>query len=190
MKKQKDIPRIVNILGKGDGWEEIKNAPAGINYGINDAFLRTPEIDVTFHMHDMEAFLKDPKTNSSTKLCIEYANANPDKEFYTIYQWNKIPHSKAYPFEEISERFKTNYFASTIEYAIAYALWKGCDVMNLYGINMTVKQEYIDQKPGCEFWIGMAMGMGVEVNLQWEHSSLLKTRNGLLYGYNLKQGKY
>lgn len=186
----KKKPRIVNILGKGEGWEAIEDAPQGLVYGINDAFLRTPSVDVSFHMHDMEAFLKDPKTNSSTKLCIEHALANPEKEFYTIYEWSKIPHSKAYPFEEIAEKFQTNYFTSTIEYAIAYALWKGCDVINLYGINMTVKQEYVDQKPGCEFWIGVAKGMGVEVNLQHEYTSLLKTRNSLLYGYNVKQGRY
>jgi hypothetical protein len=184
------MARIVNILGKGDGWEGIENAKHGEIYGINDAFLRTPQVTKTFHMHDLEQFLKDPKTNSSTRLCIEHANAHPEMEFYTTYEWPRIPHSKAFPLEEVSDKFKTNYFASTIEYAMAYALWAGCDVLNLYGINMTVKQEYIDQKPGCEFWVGVAKGMGVEVNLQYEHTSLLKTRNGLLYGYNVKQGSF
>jgi hypothetical protein len=183
-------PRIVHVLGKGEGWEAVKKLPKGSEiYGINDAFLRTPEVTKTFHMHDLEEFLKKPSSHSSTNLCIQHANANPDMEFFTLYEWKRIPHSKEFPLDEISQKFKTNYFTSTIEYAIAYALWEGVDVINLLGINMTVKQEYIDQKPGCEFWMGIAKGMGVEVRTQEEHTSLLKTRNGLLYGYNIRQYK-
>jgi hypothetical protein len=180
---------VVNILAKGDGWDEIESAPPGLIYAINDAFLRTPGVNATFHIHDMEAFYNDPKTHSSTKLCIDAAIDNPEMDFFTTKNWKKIPHSKAYPLDEVSEYFGTSYFASTIEYAMAYAMWKHREpgIMNLYGVNMTVKQEYIDQKPGVEFWVGMAMGRGWKVNLQKGHTSILKTRNGLLYGYNSKQ---
>jgi len=182
--------RIVHILGKGEGWHAIKDVPKGSNiYGINDAFLRTPEVTKTFHMHDLEIFLKKPSTHSSTNLCIQHANEKPEMDFYSLYAWNKIPHCKEYPLNEITERFHTSYFTSSIEYAIAYALWEGVDELYLHGINMTVKQEYIDQKPGVEFWIGVAKGMGVKVHTQDEYTSLLKSRNGLLYGYNIRQWK-
>jgi hypothetical protein len=180
----------VYILGKGGGWEAIKDVPAGSEiYGINDAFLRTPEVTKTFHMHDMEEFYKSPKTYSSTKLCIEHANNKPEMDFITIYPWKRIPHSKEFPLSEAVERFQTSYFTSTIEFAIAYAIMEGATEIELIGINMSAKQEYIDQKPGCEFWIGIAKGMGIKITQQEDVTSLLKTRNGLVYGYNIKQWK-
>jgi hypothetical protein len=181
--------KVVNILGKGDGWDKISEAKEGVIYGCNDSFLRTPEVSVTFHMHDLNKFANAKNTASSTKLTALNANKRPDMEFYSIYKWPNIPHCKEYPLDEIINYFDLPipYFTSTIEYMIAFALWRGCEIMNLYGCNMTVKQEYVEQKPGMEFWIGMAMGRGCKVNLQHEYTSLLKTRNSELYGYNMKQ---
>jgi len=179
---------LIHILGKGDGWEAIKEVPKGeIVYGCNDAFLRTPTVTHTFHMHDLEAFYKDKNTHSSTKLCVEHIKDHPEMEFYTVKAWDMIPTAKEYPLQEVVKRFGTCYFTSSIEYMIAYALMKGATKLKFYGINMTVKQEYIDQKPGVEFWLGMAKGMGVEYELQHEYTSLMKTRDGLLYGYLINQ---
>lgn len=191
------MKKIINILAKGDGWEKIKEITdkpveeRGLIYGVNDAFLRTPEVDVTFHMHDLDVFSKDKETASSTKLCIQRAKNKPEMRFISIKKFSKIPHCEEYPLQEIIEYFKLPiaYITSGIEYMIAYALMEGVDVLNYFGCNMTVKQEYIEQKPGMEFWTGMAMGMGVEVNLQLEKTSLLKTKDGLLYGYNIRQFK-
>ena len=181
---------IVNILGKGTGWKEIENAPEGFIYGCNDAFLRTPEVTHAFHMHNMDDFGKAEKTASSTRLCKTYANEmRPDMRFITLEHWSEIPSSEAYPLDEIIEKFGVCYFTSTIDYMIAYALNEGAKEINLYGINMSVKSEYAYEKPGAEFWIGMAMGMGVKVNLQTEHTSLMKSRDGLLYGYLTPQFK-
>jgi hypothetical protein len=178
----------IYILGKGDGWREIENAPKGsIIYGTNDAFLRTPEVTHSFHMHDLKAFLEKPDTHSSTKLCIEHAKLKPEMEFYTIKPFPEIKQAKLYPLDEIIDHFKVCYFTSTIEYMIAFALWKGVKNLKLYGCNMSVKQEYIEQKPGMEYWVGRAVGMGVNVELQHQYTSLLKTKNSLLYGYLINQ---
>lgn len=174
---------VVNILGKGQGWERIEYQKEGIIYGCNDAFLRTPEVAITFHMHDLEEYYHDEARGSSTRLCVDAANENPNMEFYTIYKWDRIPHSKEFPLDEIIKEFGVCYFTSTIEYMIAYAIWKGAKKLNYFGVNMTVEQEYIEQKPGVEFWTGIAMGRGIEVNLQHDVTSLLKTKSGELYGY-------
>jgi len=51
------MSKHVYILGKGDGWDKIKEAPKGsVIYGVNDACLRTPEVTHTFHMHDLKDF--------------------------------------------------------------------------------------------------------------------------------------
>ena len=184
------MPMIIHILGKGDGWEEIKNVPSGsIIYGCNDAFLRTPEVTHTFHMHDLDKFLKDEKTASSTRLCILRANKNPGMEFYSIKEFDSIPHLKEYPLDEIIEHFKlpVAYFTSGPDYMIAYAVYAGATELNYYGLNMSVHEEWYYQKPGVEFWTGIAMGRGITVNIQYENTSLFKTRNSEIYGYNIRQ---
>lgn len=179
---------IVNILAKGDGWNEIPDKPEGLVYGVNDSFIRT-RCDVAFHMHDLDVWESREGAESSTKLVIQYANEHPEVEFYTVKPFSKIPHAKLYPLEEIIDHFKTNYFTNGISYMIAYALWKGATQLNLYGVNMTVKQEYIEQKPNVEYWLGRAEGMGVKVKYQWKYTSLMKAKDGLLYGYFMDQWK-
>lgn len=192
---------IAHILGKGHGWEKIKDIldelkeARGVIYGVNDAFLRTPEVDVTVHCHDLAKFLAKKDTHSSTKLTIKRANDNPEMEFISIYPYHKIKTCKEFPIVEVSKFFNlpVAYYTSGIEYMIAYAMWRAeqegqpLKEMNYYGCNMTVKDEYKEQKPGMEFWTGMAMGRGVKVNFQLYNTSLLKTKDGLLYGYNIRQ---
>lgn len=177
---------IVNILGKGDGWRELPEKPEGVVYGVNDAFLRQ-RCDVSFHMHDLNVWEKREGSESSTKLIVEHIKDYPDMEFYTVKPYAKIPQAKIYPLEEIIDHFGTNYFTNGISYIIAYALWKGATKINLYGVNMTVSEEYIEQKPNVEYWLGRAQGGGVEVSFQWQYTSLLKAKDGLLYGYFMSQ---
>lgn len=177
---------IINLLGKGDGWDRLPDNPEGLVWGVNDAFLRT-KCDATFHMHDLEAFYKDEQTHSSMKLTILNANEQPEMDFWTLKPYKEISHAKIYPLEDIINRFKTNYFTSGPSYMIAYALYTGAKEIRLYGLNMTIKEEYIEQKPCIEFWVGMAMGMGVKVVLQHDVTSILKSKDGLLYGYLTKQ---
>ncbi len=180
----------IHILGKGAGWDKIKDVKPGKDdeiWGVNDCFLRTKTVGKTFHMHDMEVFSKQNHTESSVKLTILNANEKPKMDFYTIYEWDKIPHSKEYPLDEVIDHFKVCYFSSTPEYMIALAVMWGVEELYYYGINMSVRQEYIQEKPGVEFWTGMAMGRGVKVHLQHENTSLLKVRDGKLYGYLMNQ---
>lgn len=177
---------IINILGKGAGWNEIPDKPDGLVYGINDACLRT-KVDVTFHMHHLDEFAINEHTESSTRLFKQYACDHPEMEIYTTRKWDEIPHAKEYPFEDIIDKFKICYFSCTVDYALAYALYAGAKQINLYGINMTVNEEYREQKPGVEFWCGMALGMGTKLIYQPRWTSLFKTRDGLLYGYKTNQ---
>ncbi len=189
MKKKK----IINILGKGDGWRRIfEDHAAGKlegseTYGCNDVFIPCPFVSKTFHMHDMDVFLEQEKSKYSTKKCIEVAKERPDMEFYTLDVWDKIKNSKKYPLDKMVEHFGVCYFTNTIDYMIAFALYNGATELNFYGVNMTVLLEYKEQKPSVEYWLGRAMGMGVKCNLQHDVTSLLKSKDGLLYGYLIPQ---
>ena len=69
----------------------------------------------------------------------------------------------------------------------AWAIREGFKELSLLGLNMTVYKEYIEQKPGMEFWLGIALGKGIKINLQHDQCSLLKTRDSNIYGYFMRQ---
>lgn len=93
-----------------------------------------------------------------------------------------VPNSIAYPFDEVCDKFlggirkgedRVRYFGSTFDYMMGIALLEGFERIEIYGIGMDSDNEYANQKPSAEFWIGIALGLGIEVYLTPE-SKLLK----------------
>lgn len=107
--------------------------------------------------------------------------------------------TKRYPFWRIVKKFGVDYFTSTICHMLAYALDKSVvrignmfvlkpdayTKLKLYGVDMVTSQEYLLQKGGVEFWLGLAYGLGIE----WEiakGSAVMKTPSGTPYGLRPK----
>lgn len=91
-----------------------------------------------------------------------------------------------YPFGEVCSRFDTDYFSSTLDYAIALALYRDFGEITLYGCTMSFA-DYGKLKCGADFWCGVAKGMGVKLRVHGE-TTIMKTTDGLIYGYGIKQG--
>jgi len=103
-----------------------------------------------------------------------------------------------YPYKALTEYFGSEYFTDTICYMIAYALYThshlainedgvvkpDLDVplkIRLFGIDMSTTREYQQSKGGVEFWLGIARGMGCEIeNVQG--SVILRSSLGVPYG--------
>lgn len=172
------MSKVVHIAGKGIGW---KLAPKeGEVWGVNDLVLYR-NVTRVFHIHsnlDM--------TNPYIEKIVKRVN-ELKVPFMAARKVPQIPTSVAYPLGKIRKRFGADYFTNSVDYMIAYALYVGMKEINFYGINMEVGSEYIWQKPGIEFWIGYAKGLGVKVNFFGNHCLLLLTRSGKLYGYWTKQ---
>ena len=47
--------------------------------------------------------------------------------------------------------------------------------------------EYQHQKPSVEFWIGYAMGRGINFEVHGKLTEILRTANGMIYGYGVHQ---
>jgi len=113
---------------------------------------------------------------------------------YPIYMqehYDDVPSSVKYPKEEIVKTLLSHIwrdvagkvdavenFTSSTAYAIALAIYQGKKQIELAGIEMTSDTEYVRQRPGVLFWLGIAVGRGINVVL---HSPLLM--NDKLYGY-------
>jgi hypothetical protein len=76
------------------------------------------------------------------------------------------------------------YFNNTVSWLIAYAISKQPQVLGVYGVDMAqdaiMNAEYSMQRPSCEYFLGLAAGMGITLHLP-VGSDLLKATH--LYGF-------
>jgi hypothetical protein len=164
----------INIIGRGKGWEEApKNE---LSWGITLANLNRP-VDLVI---DMNVY-KDGRWGEAERLA-----SIKSKELALLNGIEYIDLSN-YPISDVIKFFGVDYFTNTVDYAIALAIYKGFSEIGFYGVNMANNTEYSYQKAGVEFWIGQAMGRGIKVKVFGEVSTILKTRDHRLYGYDTKQ---
>ena len=100
----------------------------------------------------------------------------------------RIPSGVVYPTEAITAKFG-RYFNNSVSFMLAAAIALKPDTIGLWGVDMAVDQvnnaEYSHQRPSCEYFIGLARGLGIEVIVP-EESDLLKV--GRLYGIEANRG--
>lgn len=166
----------VNIVGKSSTWVD---APYGKEYGtvwgITQLLLQRP-VDLVIDMNVYE----DGRWGYDEKW-----EADVVKK---LAELNNIPYIciDNYPFKEVSKKYRTDYFGSTLDYAIALALFKGYDDIHIYGATLSVESDYYKLKCGADFWCGYAKGLGVNLEVHGE-SAIMKTVDGLIYGYDIPQ---
>lgn len=106
---------------------------------------------------------------------------------YLIEEYPEIHNGIRYPLEGVCDRFlprlwrgdeHLRYFTSSMCYMIALAAYEGFERIEIYGFEMGSDTEYVYQKAGAEFWIGIA-SQYADVILS-PNSLLLKSK---LYGF-------
>jgi hypothetical protein len=100
-----------------------------------------------------------------------------------------IPNARPYPVDHIVRKFG-HYFNNTISWLLAHAIDLEYETVAIYGVDMAQDSqlgggEYSHQRPSCEYFIGVARGLGIEVEIP-EGSDLLKTTH--LYGIEETDG--
>lgn len=162
----------VIIIGGSPSWNM---APHDVeSWGATNLILKRPVNRVV----DMNDYSNDAWGTGETKA------ANKAREHARAAG---IPYIDldSYPIEDIKHFFKTDYFSGTIDYMIALAIYEGAKEIDLYGVSVS-SGGYLYQKPGIDYWCGQAMGRGIEVGIYGE-STIMKTIDGLMYGYGTKQ---
>ena len=167
----------LTIIGTGYGWE---NAPHGDDlevWGIT--YLPTLRKDVN-NVIDMNVYDD-----------LRWGRFEQERNERVI-DWceeNDVPYIclDNYPIDEIEKHFCVDYFSNTVDYALALGIYKGFKEIHLYGVNVTHDSEYAYQKPGIDFWCGVAIGRGIKVVIPGKKSAIMKTSDGLMYGYDRKQ---
>ena len=77
-----------------------------------------------------------------------------------------------------------NYFTNSVSYMIALAIKQGATEIGCYGVDMATGSEYGPQRPSCEFFLGIAAGMGISITIP-ATADLLKTK--FLYGFQERE---
>lgn len=94
-----------------------------------------------------------------------------------------IPMAIPFPYKEITDYFG-RYFTNSISWEIALAIYetvkaremglKGFTDIYIFGVDMATNDEYQEQRPSCEFFVGWARGAGINVYIPAK-SDLCKT---------------
>jgi hypothetical protein len=94
----------------------------------------------------------------------------------------QAPHGVPYPYRQVHAQFPYDYFTCTFAYQIALALHEGFTTIGLYGVELDrgTSRERTVEKACVEFWMGVAIGMGVEIDTPV--TSRLGIQ-GMRYGY-------
>lgn len=143
-------------------------------------------VNAVFQMHS-DPVWKNPLNRNDPHYHKWMGKEHP----YPIYMLRKhpdVPSSIEYPLDEICIAllpafFKgsnlSRYFTSSVAYALALAIYKGYERIELYGVEMESETEYRYQRDGVFFWLGIAVGRGVEVSIPGEAGLFSEP----LYGY-------
>ena len=181
------------ILGFGPGVTAYPKDYDGEVWGLNTAHLKCPRIDRLF-IADKITDKTDIKNGFYINQFINQEKIPIDEEgykqkirelgipFVSCHPYPDIPTYEAFPLQEIVQTFGVAYFANCIAYMLSYAILKGYQEIEIWGVRQGLLTEYAFHKGCVEFWIGMAVGFGIDVRIMGD-SHLLRTPDNKLYGY-------
>lgn len=142
-------------------------------WAINQLYVQFPEIvsKVTrwfqiHHRHTYDAAVRDHKHH-------DWLAAQKAFPIYMQQKLPDIPMSVEFPVQMIIKEFG-RYFTNSISWQLAMAIWEGFKEIHVYGVDMAQNDEYAEQRPSCEYFIGLARGAGIKVYVP-EKSDLLHT---------------
>lgn len=152
-------------------------------WGMNQGYRFFPRrADRWFEMH-LPEWTPDAREPEYAKWLSEQAIP-----VYCLEQREDIPASIRYPLQEVinGPGCGLDYFTSTVAYALGLAILEGFEEIDIFGIDLVVEEEYFYQKACVEFWVGMALGRGVNVYIP-KACALLKQSHR--YGYEIADMK-
>ena len=69
------------------------------------------------------------------------------------------------PIEDILREFGTRYYVDMVGIMLAYAVFLRYDRIKIYGCDCMTNTFYANEKAPTEFWVGVARGRGIEVQI-------------------------
>ncbi len=174
------LPRKTNrvsIVGMAPGScnDAPFNEPDVEIWTVNEGYRMFPRVTRLFEIHNRK-YLTQKIRNPQH---LQWLQKNVDVPVYMLERFDDIPKSIEFPYRDIIKECGSNYFTNTISWMIGFALLEDFEEISIYGVDMATDAEYQAQRPSVEFFVGLAMGRGVKVDIAGQSNMLL---NAFLYG--------
>jgi len=178
-----DPNKKVAIVGTSHSWllAPFKDETIEI-WGVNNGFINIKDKRKNrwFDVHTIEHrtdgnWYRRWKTEFRGQRVNDYIEdlKNLGCPVYMQQVWPEIPNSVKFPIEKVMSYFG-KYITNSISMQIAYAIVENFGEIQLWGVDMSAGTEWAYQRPNAEYFIGLAVGIGVKVLVPAE-SDLLKT---------------
>ena len=150
-------------------------------WGINRLHASMPDKrwDRYFQIHDLQAAHGDDEEH------LKWLRAQKIPVYLRPDDMGKfsIPGEVPFPKQDLVDAFG-NYFTNTVSWLLALAISFEYKEIAVYGVDMAVDMlidsEYAYQRPSCEYFLGVAAGLGITVSIP-AGADLLKATH--LYGF-------
>lgn len=164
-------------------------------WGVNGGYAFAKRLDKLFMMDSLEGEVLQQEYDVQKLVAFDGTLVLTD--YYHVFDGLNLKY-EIFPMKECLKKFDTRFYCNTIAYMLAYALLytkseqgpdelmpkvvEGYNKIWMYGIDMMSNTTYVQEKGGVEYWMGIALGMGVEVIIPKE-SAVGKTWDGKMYGF-------
>jgi len=162
-------------------------------WSLNTAYLFLEDHwDRWYEVHDLDWLQRRPGIVKQGYP--DWLQKDHGRPIYVPQVDQRIVNGHRYPLEKVVERFGRRlpdgkpvvYFQSTIDWMLAHVLHEYVEEaertgkkpdweLHVLGVDMALGTEYAYQRPSAEYWIGIALGMGIGVNVP-DRADLLKIR--------------
>jgi hypothetical protein len=162
-------------------------------WAMNNLFLSYPNIKFTrwFELHNFQKKGNDYSRRGANfyaqyptiRAYLEAINGL-DIPVYMQKHWKIVKKSIIFPFNQIMEKLGTQYFGCSFAWMLGLGLLEHLrgskvDEIRMMGIGLQ-GPEYYFQRPSTEYYLGIAQGMGIKVNI--DRTSTLLTAP-FIYAY-------
>ena len=153
-------------------------------WGINQLWKILPDRrwDRWFELHDLYEFYHANEPHQKFLREFDGPVYVRAQDYQLALKWG-IDTAQPFPHNVILEKFEP-YFTNTVSWLIALAIMMGPEWLGVYGVDMAqdhlLAAEYSEQRPSCEYFLGIARGVGIDVHIP-PGSDLLGATH--LYGY-------
>lgn len=172
----------VYIVGFAPTWTETPwDDPSAERWGMNALHKVAGDKpwDRWYQLHDIATHHKEDFAEHTTWLRESNLPVIMWPEHLPKYA-HLVPNAIPYPKQAILDYFAPHsYFTNTVSWMIAHAIYESRAKIGVYGVDMAQSTEYGAQRPSCEYFLGIAVGRGIEIDLPLT-SDLIKTP--FLYG--------
>ena len=157
----------IGLLGSAPSskWAAPFNDPEWEIWSCSPGNMDLPRSDAFFEIHAIDTTLKEKLYNvqhpGQTMTFVEYCKKHP--RIYMQEKRPEYPGSVEYPKDEMFKKFGPYFWTSSLSYMLALAIHQKPDAIGLWGVDMSAGEEYVHQRPGCQYFIQEAERAGIDI---------------------------